>query len=777
MSIATHRFGMHCLLVILGACAWLSSGSSPAGAAVSVDYGRLDGLAAIIPEANVEQALVRDAELYVVSGQRLSTYDVSDPARPRRTSRLQLDATFGRGLSTQRNLMWLSNANSTQLVGIDDPRHPVLLGKVPGTGTAAVCGNFLVCSRSTSLAVYDITDPHEPALVREVDPAGTLLGGWDDRLLVYRQGTWIGYPRPTLVAMPIMADGTLGEESVLYDQPWTVCGFRLNGIVLQSYPDLARLVLSVWYASCDDESQGTVWPKVPLAGSHPDTRTRADLFPVWTPNFLGCSTIVPAYFRASNSLHDFRLATNRECGEPYLKATPLPGAAADGGSFALHAGGARWVCGSREQLFVGTATEIRVYDFQGRGFPDSTRVLYRDTSATMRQRSGEASAPAWLEYSVFERCDTDMDGTHCRHRFENAWVGPAIGPDATGSRRESIGMTGVSDIVAIDDTTFAWADAGYWPHVRIGPLDGSLRSTFPDLPAVDLLAVGTSVHALHEDRLWTIDATDRRQPRLAGKMALPFYAGSLHRWARGIAAAGSAGDLALMTPGGTTPWQIVSTIVTPAPVTAVASTDSSLTYACDRSVTFCDLEPDGSVVTTGHVEAMAPVLGFAVGGPILYAACGEAGLLVYERTDAYTARYVGGWPLDRVWDVVRQDDHLLVATSHGLVTLPLQEGDTTQPWTPALPAAAQIVSAVPNPFNPQVTLSYRLPREQFVAVGIHDLRGRLVRRLAGGVHGPGSGDLVWDGRDDAGRQVAAGAYIARLDAGDQVSNLKIMLVR
>ncbi len=47
-----------------------------------------------------------------------------------------------------------------------------------------------------------------------------------------------------------------------------------------------------------------------------------------------------------------------------------------------------------------------------------------------------------------------------------------------------------------------------------------------------------------------------------------------------------------------------------------------------------------------------------------------------------------------------------------------------------------------------------------VTVTIHDARGRTVRRLSAEVAG-GRAQLQWDGRDEAGRNVASGAYFAR----------------
>jgi hypothetical protein len=53
-----------------------------------------------------------------------------------------------------------------------------------------------------------------------------------------------------------------------------------------------------------------------------------------------------------------------------------------------------------------------------------------------------------------------------------------------------------------------------------------------------------------------------------------------------------------------------------------------------------------------------------------------------------------------------------------------------------------------------------------VELAIFGLDGRRVRDLASGPRPAGAYHADWDGRDDAGRGVAAGLYLARLDGPD-----------
>jgi len=54
--------------------------------------------------------------------------------------------------------------------------------------------------------------------------------------------------------------------------------------------------------------------------------------------------------------------------------------------------------------------------------------------------------------------------------------------------------------------------------------------------------------------------------------------------------------------------------------------------------------------------------------------------------------------------------------------------------------------------------------ERTVRLAILDLRGRVRRVLAAGERFGGGGAIVWDGRDDQGRPVEPGLYVARLEA-------------
>jgi len=93
------------------------------------------------------------------------------------------------------------------------------------------------------------------------------------------------------------------------------------------------------------------------------------------------------------------------------------------------------------------------------------------------------------------------------------------------------------------------------------------------------------------------------------------------------------------------------------------------------------------------------------------------------------------------------------------------------------PEEQRLLSAYPNPFRDRTTLTFEIPEERTIGLparfSIYDARGRVVRRLEDAPHFPGRHEVLWDGRDDAGRPVAAGVYVARLLLGPQAYSVRL----
>ncbi len=94
-----------------------------------------------------------------------------------------------------------------------------------------------------------------------------------------------------------------------------------------------------------------------------------------------------------------------------------------------------------------------------------------------------------------------------------------------------------------------------------------------------------------------------------------------------------------------------------------------------------------------------------------------------------------------------------------------------------LPSVTVLNQNAPNPFNPQTKISFVLDSQEHVQLNVYDLTGRLVRTLVDGVREAGENNVIWDGRNTAGDQVASGTYIYRLINADQIESRKMTLLK
>jgi hypothetical protein len=94
-----------------------------------------------------------------------------------------------------------------------------------------------------------------------------------------------------------------------------------------------------------------------------------------------------------------------------------------------------------------------------------------------------------------------------------------------------------------------------------------------------------------------------------------------------------------------------------------------------------------------------------------------------------------------------------------------------------LPAVSALYGAVPNPFNPQTTLSFDVARAGRVSLKIYGVDGRLVATVVDGSLEPGHHTRVWQGVDQQGRSLASGAYLMRLEVADGVHTRRLTLLR
>ncbi len=92
--------------------------------------------------------------------------------------------------------------------------------------------------------------------------------------------------------------------------------------------------------------------------------------------------------------------------------------------------------------------------------------------------------------------------------------------------------------------------------------------------------------------------------------------------------------------------------------------------------------------------------------------------------------------------------------------------------------AVNLQPAYPNPFNPGTTIRFELGEMARVQLDIFDNRGRRVRELyTGTIFAGGEHHTYWNGKDDSGRTLPSGIYLAKLKAGRSESVIKLTLLK
>ena len=91
--------------------------------------------------------------------------------------------------------------------------------------------------------------------------------------------------------------------------------------------------------------------------------------------------------------------------------------------------------------------------------------------------------------------------------------------------------------------------------------------------------------------------------------------------------------------------------------------------------------------------------------------------------------------------------------------------------------AVELLQNYPNPFNPGTVIEYQLPEALDVNLTVYDANGRHVRLLVEDRMPAGPNSVRWDGKDDAGKDVATGVYFCRLQAGAVSQTRKMLLLK
>jgi hypothetical protein len=95
----------------------------------------------------------------------------------------------------------------------------------------------------------------------------------------------------------------------------------------------------------------------------------------------------------------------------------------------------------------------------------------------------------------------------------------------------------------------------------------------------------------------------------------------------------------------------------------------------------------------------------------------------------------------------------------------------------ALPSDFNLLQNYPNPFNAQTVIAFTLASPGTVNLSVYDIAGRLVKTLSTGSLGYGNHQIIWNGKDNSGNDIASGVYFYKLTAGEKSIIKRMTLLR
>jgi len=92
-------------------------------------------------------------------------------------------------------------------------------------------------------------------------------------------------------------------------------------------------------------------------------------------------------------------------------------------------------------------------------------------------------------------------------------------------------------------------------------------------------------------------------------------------------------------------------------------------------------------------------------------------------------------------------------------------------------AGTSLISAFPNPANPETSISYSISQSGQVTLKVYNTLGQLVRTLVDEIKAPGVYTTHWNGRDESGNNVSSGVYFYQLRSGTYMETKSMSIIR
>ncbi|MDZ7343232.1 MAG: T9SS type A sorting domain-containing protein, partial [candidate division KSB1 bacterium] len=236
----------------------------------------------------------------------------------------------------------------------------------------------------------------------------------------------------------------------------------------------------------------------------------------------------------------------------------------------------------------------------------------------------------------------------------------------------------------------------------------------------------------------------------------------------------------LIYPGGSTQLAKASTSLPPGASAPTTHFQSPTMTGQSYSLVVTAVTINGVEANPGDEIALFTASGRCVGAGVW----NESGMLALaawqddERTEAIDGCQSGEAIHFRLW--IQQTNTEMILTpafergngifGHGDYAVVKLSAQT-------LPAKFALREAYPNPFNPETTIAYELPRDAYIIIKVFDVMGREVRTLVDEPKPAGYHQVVWDGRNAQGHMVASGIYLYKLKSSEFAQTKRVLFMK
>jgi len=187
-------------------------------------------------------------------------------------------------------------------------------------------------------------------------------------------------------------------------------------------------------------------------------------------------------------------------------------------------------------------------------------------------------------------------------------------------------------------------------------------------------------------------------------------------------------------------------------------------------LTFSAYSNTGHDLSVSMLKQVSPYTSYGLGGAAFnltnawqtftrtFTASGFSGTVTDARLRFWLAPYDANGDLYFI-DGVKLE--LLPVTGAEEFALAGAAGSETQE---VMPTEFSLEANYPNPFNPSTTIAYGVPEQATVRLSIYNMLGQEVSVLADGELMAGHYSVVWEAKDNTGKQLSSGVYFYRMTA-------------